>query len=68
MSSIWVIYLIIWPLCDGGNVIGPVGEVVWYGIMDLLAFPVFLAFFLWTHSDVELGPASENGVNRDVKA
>ncbi|EIM87465.1 family A G protein-coupled receptor-like protein [Stereum hirsutum FP-91666 SS1] len=70
LSFIWTIYLIIWPFTDGGNVISPTGEVVWYGIVDLLAGPVFLAFFLWTHRDVELGYAAENGavVNRDVKA
>lgn len=70
LSFIWTIYLIIWPFTDGGNVISPTGEVVWYGIVDLLAGPVFLAFFLWTHRDVELGYTAANGAaaNRDVKA
>jgi len=58
LSFLWIIYPIIWALCDGGNVISPTGEMVWYGIMDLLAGPVFLAFFFWTHNGVELGAAN----------
>ncbi|KAI0059994.1 family A G protein-coupled receptor-like protein [Artomyces pyxidatus] len=67
MSFLWLLYPIVWGLDDGADVIGPTGEVVWYGILDLLAGPVFLAFLWWSHREVDLRGAAP--VQRqDVKA
>jgi bacteriorhodopsin len=41
LSFLWFLYPICWALADGGNVISPTGEMVFYGILDLLAKPVF---------------------------
>ncbi|KAI0807308.1 hypothetical protein C8Q74DRAFT_1163602, partial [Fomes fomentarius] len=42
------LYLICWGCSEGGNVISPTAEMVWYGILDLLAGPVFLFGLLWS--------------------
>jgi len=47
IAFLWLIYPIVWAFCDGGNVISPTGEMIWYGILDLLSGPVFLFFHLW---------------------
>jgi len=41
LSTIWALYPICWGLADGGNVITPDGEMIFYGILDILAKPVF---------------------------
>jgi len=41
LSVIWMIYPIIWGIADGGNVIKPDSEMIAYGILDLIAKPVF---------------------------
>ncbi|KII95500.1 hypothetical protein PLICRDRAFT_98672 [Plicaturopsis crispa FD-325 SS-3] len=47
LTIVFAIYPLAWALCEGSNEIGPTGEMVWYGILDLLAGPVFLFFFLF---------------------
>ncbi len=49
------LYLICWGCSEGGNVISPTAEMVWYGILDLLAGPVFLFGFLWSLRRVDYG-------------
>ncbi|GAA5873545.1 hypothetical protein JCM16303_001159 [Sporobolomyces ruberrimus] len=41
LSTLWLLYPIAWGLADGGNVITPTGEMVFYGVLDLLAKPVY---------------------------
>jgi hypothetical protein len=38
---IWFLYPIAWGVADGGNVISPLKEMIFYGILDVLAKPVF---------------------------
>lgn len=55
---LWFLYPIAWGLCEGGNVISPDSEAVFYGILDLLAKPVFGALLIWGHRNInpaELG-------------
>ena len=42
-----ITYPICWALSEGANVINPTGEMIWYGILDIIAGPLFLFFFLW---------------------
>ena len=42
LSFLWLLYPICWGLSEGGNRITPDGEMVFYGILDLLTMPVFL--------------------------
>ncbi|KAI0319337.1 family A G protein-coupled receptor-like protein [Amylostereum chailletii] len=58
IAFLWLIYPLVWALCDGSNVISPTGEMVWFGIMDLLAGPCWIAYFLFTHRDVEFDGAT----------
>ncbi|GAA6006969.1 opsin family protein [Rhodotorula paludigena] len=41
LAVLWFVYPIIWGVADGGNVITPTSEMVAYGVLDLLAKPVF---------------------------
>ncbi|MCJ1435756.1 ion channel activity [Xylographa pallens] len=55
---LWFLYPIAWGISEGGNVIHPDSEAVFYGILDLLAKPVFGALLLWGHRNInpaELG-------------
>ncbi|KAI0392756.1 bacteriorhodopsin [Xylariaceae sp. FL0594] len=46
---LWFLYPISWGLSEGGNVIHPDSEAIFYGILDILAKPVFAALLLWGH-------------------
>ncbi|KAG8534159.1 uncharacterized protein KY384_001003 [Bacidia gigantensis] len=50
---LWFLYPIAWGLSEGGNVIAPDSEAVFYGILDILAKPVFGALLLWGHKDID---------------
>lgn len=52
-SVLWVLYPIAWGVCEGGNVISPDSEAVFYGILDLFAKPVFGALLIWGHRNIE---------------
>lgn len=53
LSFLWFLYPIAWGLADGGNVISPDGEMVFYGILDLLAKPVFAIIHLWSLRNID---------------
>ncbi|KAH7908409.1 hypothetical protein BJ138DRAFT_1012888 [Hygrophoropsis aurantiaca] len=46
LSFIWLLYPICWGLSEGSNRISPTSEMVFYGILDILSGPVFLAIFM----------------------
>jgi len=50
---LWCIYPIAWGLCEGGNVISPDAEAVFYGVLDFLAKPIFGALLIWGHRNIE---------------
>jgi bacteriorhodopsin len=50
---IWMLYPIAWGVCEGGNVISPDSEAVFYGILDLIAKPVFGAMLLFGHRTID---------------
>lgn len=41
MMVVWVGYGVAWGLSEGGNVISPAREAVFYGILDLVGGPIF---------------------------
>lgn len=53
LSFVWLFYPIAWGLCDGGNVIGADGEMIFYGILDVIAKPVFTVFHIFQLSKVD---------------
>ncbi|OCF33932.1 hypothetical protein I317_07818 [Kwoniella heveanensis CBS 569] len=54
LSFLWLLYPIAWGLADGGNVISPDSEMVFYGVLDVLAKPVFTFIHLWKLSSLDL--------------
>ena len=54
LSFIWLLYPIAWGLADGGNVISPDSEMVFYGILDVIAKPVYTLFHLFMVSKLDL--------------
>ena len=50
-----MMYPIAWGCCEGGNVVSPTGEMIWYGILDLLLGPLFLFYFLFSLRNVDYG-------------
>jgi bacteriorhodopsin len=51
---LWFLYPIAWGVSEGGNVIPSDSEAVFYGVLDLLAKPVFGALLLWGHRNIDL--------------
>ncbi|KAI4754734.1 family A G protein-coupled receptor-like protein [Aureobasidium sp. EXF-3400] len=52
-TLLWILYPIAWGVCEGGNVISPDSEAVFYGILDLIAKPVFGALLIWGHRGID---------------
>lgn len=52
-AFLWTLYPIAWGLCEGGNVISADSEAVFYGVLDLLAKPVFGALLIWGHKGID---------------
>jgi len=50
---LWFLYPIAWGLSEGGNVISPDSEAVFYGILDVLAKVGFGALLLWGHRNID---------------
>jgi bacteriorhodopsin len=50
---LWFLYPIAWGLSEGGNVISPDSEAIFYGILDIMAKPVFGALLLWGHRNID---------------
>lgn len=55
VAFLTMLYPICWGCSEGGNVISPTGEMIWYGILDLLLGPVFLYYFVWGLRNVDYG-------------
>ncbi|KAF2235348.1 family A G protein-coupled receptor-like protein [Viridothelium virens] len=52
-AFVWLLYPIAWGVCEGGNIIAPDSEAVFYGILDFVAKPIFGAALLWGHRNIE---------------
>ncbi|ORY05474.1 hypothetical protein BCR34DRAFT_519532 [Clohesyomyces aquaticus] len=52
-TVLWVIYPIAWGVCEGGNIISPDSEAVFYGVLDFLAKPCFGALLIWGHRNID---------------
>lgn len=48
LNVLWILYPIAWGVADGGNIISPNSEMVFYGILDLLAKPGFIFLHLFS--------------------
>lgn len=52
-SFMLITYPIAWACSEGGNVISPTSEMIWYGILDIFAGPVFLFLFLFNLRSID---------------
>ncbi|KAK9426090.1 putative Family A G protein-coupled receptor-like protein [Seiridium unicorne] len=52
LSGLWFLYPIAWGLSEGGNVIHPDSEAIFYGVLDILAKPVYGALLIWGHRNI----------------
>ncbi|KAF1947259.1 putative opsin-like protein [Clathrospora elynae] len=52
-TVLWILYPVAWGLSEGGNVIAPDSEAVFYGVLDFLAKPIFGALLIWGHRNIE---------------
>jgi bacteriorhodopsin len=55
VTFITMLYPVAWGLSEGGNVISPTREMIFYGILDLLLGPVFLYYFVSSLRRVDYG-------------
>jgi bacteriorhodopsin len=55
LTFIWFLYPIAWGLSEGGNVIHPDSEAIFYGILDIMSKPVFGFLLLWGHRNINPG-------------
>lgn len=53
LVGLWFLYPVAWGLCEGGNVISVNGEMLFYGILDLLAKPVFAIMSIVLHLGID---------------
>ncbi|KAI0705887.1 hypothetical protein BC835DRAFT_1537054 [Cytidiella melzeri] len=55
VAFLTMLYPIAWGISEGGNVISVTGEMIFYGILDLLLGPIFLYYFVWGIRNVDYG-------------
>ncbi|KAL8345888.1 hypothetical protein RB598_000009 [Gaeumannomyces tritici] len=59
---VWIFYPIAWGLCEGGNILHPNSEAIFYGILDIFAKPVVGFILVLGHRNIDfasLGFASQ---------
>ena len=52
--TLWILYPIAWGVADGGNVIAPDSEQIFYGILDVLTKPVLAFVVLIGHRGIDI--------------
>jgi bacteriorhodopsin len=65
-AGMWVLYPIAWGVSEGGNVISPDSEGVFYGILDVIAKVVFSGLLIFGHRNID--PARLGLTIRDFAA
>lgn len=61
---LWFLYPICWGLAEGGNVITSDSEAIFYGVLDVLAKPVFAFLILWSHRNIDFNRFGLSGKDR----
>lgn len=51
--SMTILYPVAWACSEGGNVISPAREMVWYGIFDLVTGPLFIFTYIFGLKSIE---------------
>ncbi|KAK7513443.1 uncharacterized protein IWZ02DRAFT_408406 [Phyllosticta citriasiana] len=50
---LWICYPIAWGVCEGGNIIAPDSEAVFYGVLDIFAKVGFGAVLIFGHRNID---------------
>jgi bacteriorhodopsin len=50
---LWMLYPVCWGISEGGNVIAPDSEFIFFGILDCMLIPVTTAFLLFRHWTID---------------
>lgn len=50
---VWLCYPICWGVADGGNIIAPDSEAVFYGVLDMAAKPFFSFALIFFHRKID---------------
>jgi hypothetical protein len=50
---LWMAYPVCWGVSEGGNVISPDSEFIFYGILDCCLIPVSSLVLLWGHRQID---------------
>jgi len=50
---LWMLYPICWGISEGGNIIPPDSEFVFYGVLDCCLIPLGSAILLWSHWKID---------------
>jgi hypothetical protein len=50
---LWFLYPVCWGLSEGGNVIAPNSEAIFYGILDIFSKFIYGALLLWLHRKID---------------
>lgn len=58
--GLWFLYPIAWGLSEGGNVIHPDSEAIFYGVLDVFAKPVFSFMLLYGHRHIDFATLGLN--------
>jgi len=53
LSLLWLLYPISWGVSEGGNIIHPDSEAIFYGILDIFSQVVFGALLLFGHQKID---------------
>jgi len=53
LLGLWFVYPVAFGVCEGGNVIAPDSEAVFYGVLDVLAKTGFGILLLWGHRHID---------------
>jgi len=51
--GVWLLYPVAWAVSEGANIIPPDSEAVFYGVLDLLAKPVFSMMLIAGHWNID---------------
>lgn len=55
IAFITMLYPVAWGCSEGSNLISPTGEMIWYGVLDLLLGPLFLYYFVHSLRNIDYG-------------
>ncbi|KAJ5781927.1 uncharacterized protein N7518_010410 [Penicillium psychrosexuale] len=51
---LWILYPICWACSEGGNVIAPDSEQIFYGILDVFSKPILCWIILFAHTRIDI--------------